>query len=191
MLYSIVIITFLIQICVSNASHSSTIIFRRKESVSDPQNWVKIGKPPANQTISLRISLPQPGFSTLERHISEVSDPTHLRYGMYLSKEDVESIVSPPLDSVNAVNLWLGDNGIKERDCHRSPAGDWVKITIPVAQAERLLNTTYYIWKHTVDGDVLVRTLEYSLPPTVYSHVTHIQPTMMFARLRCQALTLF
>lgn len=43
-----------------------------KESVSPPRGWTKAAPAPADHTIELRIGLPQPNFSELERHLYEV-----------------------------------------------------------------------------------------------------------------------
>lgn len=38
------------------------------------------------------------------------------------------------------------------------------------------------MWRHIEDGDILIRTTSYSLPATLHSHITLIQPTTIFAR---------
>ena len=70
-----------------------------------------------------------------------MSDPAHARYGAHLSKEDVEALVRPHAESVDAVDAWLASHGIKESDCHRSPAKDWVKVDVPVSLTEKMLDT--------------------------------------------------
>lgn len=131
---------FLLQVCVGFAQ-ASLEHFQLKETAPTPQNWIKVGRPAATHPITLRIAFPQPGFSLLEQHIYEVSDPAHARYGMHLSKGDVETLISPHSDSLKAVNQWLGEHGLGEEHLRRSSAADWVKFTVPVAKAEIMLNT--------------------------------------------------
>jgi len=45
------------------------------------------------------------------------------------------------------------------------------------------------VWKHTQDGDVLVRTTEYSLPAHLDKHIELIQPTTAFNRAKGQRTT--
>jgi len=45
------------------------------------------------------------------------------------------------------------------------------------------------VWKHTQDGDVLVRTTEYSLPAHLDEHIELIQPTTAFNRAMGQRTT--
>ncbi|PFH51348.1 hypothetical protein AMATHDRAFT_142954, partial [Amanita thiersii Skay4041] len=142
---------------------------------------MKHSTPSPDHIIVLRIGLPQPNFPILENHLWEVSDPEHHRYGKYLSKEEVEELVAPHPDSLNAVNEWLAMHGLGEDDVVRSPAQDWVTIKVPVSLVEKMLDTTYHVWKHEKSGDYLVRTTSYSLPKGLHEHVDVIQPTTMFA----------
>lgn len=112
-----------------------------KESITLPKGWVKHSTPSPNHIVSLRIGLPQSNFPTLERLLYEVSDPTHTRYGQHLSKEEVEELVAPYPHSLNAVNDWLSTYGLGEDDIDRSPAKDWITVTIPVSLVEEMLDT--------------------------------------------------
>ncbi|KAG6828490.1 hypothetical protein H0H92_007805 [Tricholoma furcatifolium] len=159
-----------------------------KETILPPRGWIQSGAPPADHRIVLRIGLPQPDFHILEKHLYEVSDPFHERYGAHLSKEETEALVTPHQDSIDAVNEWLALHGIQEDDLVRSPAKDWVTITIPVSLAETLLNTLtkrqkYSVWEHT-SGDQLIRTTSYSVPENVWDHIDVVQPTTMFGRFK-------
>ncbi|KAJ7639339.1 tripeptidyl peptidase A [Roridomyces roridus] len=156
----------------------------KEELGAPPRGWAIHSPAPADHFIQLRIALPQPNFRVLEEHLYAVSDPEHERYGQHLSKEEVEELVAPHSESVDAVNEWLASHGIQE-DIGRSPAGDWLTIRIPLSKAEEMLNTKYHVWQHT-DGDYLVRTTSYSLPAAVYDHVELIQPTTLFGRFKPQ-----
>lgn len=112
-----------------------------KETIIPPIGWVKYSVPPPDHTIVLRIGLPQPNFHVLEKHLYEVSDPDHERYGAHLSKDEVEALVAPHQESVDLVNEWLQSYGIGENDVVRSPAKDWVTLKIPVILVEKMLDT--------------------------------------------------
>lgn len=118
--------------------------FLVKESVSLPNGWVKHSTPSPDHVISLRIGLPQSNFRALERILYEVSDPDHPRYGQHLSKAEVDELVAPYPHSLNAVNDWLATHGLGEHNIDRSPAKDWIKITIPVSLVEEMLDTVCF-----------------------------------------------
>ncbi|KAF9498824.1 tripeptidyl peptidase A [Pleurotus eryngii] len=160
-----------------------------KESVATPRGWERHGPAPPDHIIKLRIGLPQPTFPELERHLYEVSDPNHERYGQHLSKEEVEALVAPHPESVELVSQWLAEHGFDESDLERSSAKDWVTIRVPVRVAEMMLDTKYSVWKHN-DGDYLVRTTSYSVPEHLHDHIDVIQPTTMFGRFKGQKSTI-
>ncbi|KAJ3740978.1 peptidase S8/S53 domain-containing protein [Lentinula detonsa] len=155
-----------------------------KERVFPPRDWEIQSIAPSTHKIELKIGLPQPNFHILEKHLYEVSDPSHTRYGQHLSKEEVEALVAPHPESLELVTDWLVSHGIGKEDMTRSPAQDWITVTVPVGVAEKMLDTTYYVWKHTASGESIVRTTSYSLPIHLHEHVDVIQPTTTFARLK-------
>ncbi|KAJ3711369.1 tripeptidyl peptidase A [Lentinula raphanica] len=164
--------------------------YKVKESVFPPRDW-KIHSPsPPEHNIELKIGLPQPNFHVLEKHLYEVSDPSHPRYGQHLSKAEVEAIVAPHPESLELVTEWLASHGLGEEDITRSPAKDWMTVTVPVREAEKMLDTTYHVWKHTTTGESIIRTTSFSLPIHLHDHIDVIQPTTTFARLRSFKSTL-
>ena len=124
---------------VPKVSNANTVLL--KESVPPPRNWIDLGRALPDWSIPLRIALPQTRFDELERHLYETSDPSHARYGQHLLKEEVEELVKPPRLSVYTVDAWLAEYGIREEEITRSPAGEWVSVTVPVMLAEAMLHT--------------------------------------------------
>ncbi|KAK0190627.1 tripeptidyl peptidase A [Armillaria mellea] len=155
-----------------------------KERIVPPQEWIPDGLPPSNHIVELRIGLRQSDFDALERHLYEVSDPSHNRYGDYLSKGEVEDLVAPHPESLAAVDAWLSSYGLQESDYLHSPAKDWLTVKIPVSLAEEILDTKYHVWRHVDSGEYIVRTTSYSLPPHLHDHVELIQPTTIFSRMK-------
>ena len=175
---------------------------RIKEVVAPPAGWIKHGPAPSHSIITLNIGLPHSNFDDLERHLYQVSDPSHERYGQHLSKQQVETLVAPHPRSLDAVDVWLACHGISQADVTRSPAKDWVVARIPVSLAEKMLDTvrslfnltyfiniyrhfqTYSVWRHSGTGVSIIRTLQYSLPKQIHEHVDVVQPTTMFGSLK-------
>ncbi|CAL8576730.1 hypothetical protein XPA_002596 [Xanthoria parietina] len=152
-----------------------------KDSHHVPRQWTRIGQAPADHVVKLEIALKQSQFDELERHLYEVSDPDHHRYGEHLDFDEVNDLIKPGDDSLKLVHEWLRDHGIGEDRLSYSPAKDWVKVSLPVAHVERLLNTKYAVYRH-VDGTHLVRAPTWSLPTHLHKHIDTIQPTNSFLR---------
>ncbi|EJT99523.1 subtilisin-like protein [Dacryopinax primogenitus] len=156
-----------------------------KESLpSAPNGWEQLSRAPGSHLLKLKIGLIQPRFGELEQALWEVSLPGSERYGMHLGKEEVEKLIRPHDESLELVDAWLVENGIPLSALSRSPAQDWITLTLPVSLAEELLDTEYHVFHHTTSGDYLVRTLGYSLPTHLHAHIDVVQPSTTFARLQ-------
>ncbi|PPQ87241.1 hypothetical protein CVT25_004091 [Psilocybe cyanescens] len=162
-----------------------------KEEILHPRGWVRHSKPSPDYPITLRIGLPQSDFPILEKRLYEVSDPDHKRYGQHLSREEVEELVSPHAESLDSVTTWLANFNVGEKNVTRSPAKDWIRMTLPVKTIEKMLDTTYHVWEHVGSGDKLVRTTRYKLPASLHRHVDVIQPTTAFGRVQTHKSTIF
>lgn len=78
-----------------------SVVFEIKEYTGAPSDWNIIGRP---APVSLCIFLPQSQFLILKQNIQKVSDSDHVQYGMHLSKEDVEKLVSSHADTLSVVD---------------------------------------------------------------------------------------
>ncbi|KAK5288536.1 hypothetical protein LTR16_003374 [Cryomyces antarcticus] len=152
-----------------------------KDSHFVPPKWSRVGPAPADHTINLQIGLKQSQFDELERHLFEVSDPSHPRYGQHLTTAEVNELVKPTDDALGVVHDWLLDNGVEAKHLDYSPAKDWIKVSLPVNAVERLLDTSYSVFKHE-DGSHMVRTPSWSLPAHLHEHIDAVQSTNSFFR---------
>jgi tripeptidyl-peptidase-1 len=60
---------------------------KREESLeSVPAGWELVGKPSAEQRLTLQVGLKQHNFDRLLYSLFNVSDPAHEQYGQHLSK---------------------------------------------------------------------------------------------------------
>ncbi|KAI0299096.1 tripeptidyl peptidase A [Multifurca ochricompacta] len=188
---------FFAALSVAVITSASPSVLKLRQSIAPPRNWIDLGRAPSTHVIPLRIALPQHRFLELEQHLVEISDPFHERYGDHLSKEEVEALIAPHATSVDAVHEWLTGHGIQQESCDRSSAAIGSLCMYPLhrrkiclARWNRILTFEFRLWKHTQDGDVLIRTTEYSLPAHLDDHVELIQPTTAFHRAKGQRTSL-
>lgn len=136
----VVLLIACIPLVISGSNFSDILV---KERIPEPsQSWKNLGSALSDHMLYLRIALPQSNFAALERHLYQVSDPAHERYGAHLSKEHVEALVKPKQESVNLVEEWLTMHGVDvHHDVARSPAGDWLNLALPVGLVESMLHT--------------------------------------------------
>lgn len=114
-----------------------------------------------------------------------VSDPAHARYGQHLTASEVNELVKPSQDALDLVHEWLADNGVEASSLSYSPAKDWIKLSLPVSEAENLLDTKYSVYEHR-EGGYIVRTPAWSLPKHLHEHIDVVQPTNSFFRAKAQ-----
>jgi tripeptidyl-peptidase-1 len=161
----------------------ATSDYQVKETHSVPRSWKAAGPADKRETINLQIGLKQRNEGLVERHLIEVSDPTHERYGQHLTATEVADIVRPDEASIAQVHEWLAAHGIEDIDY--SPAKDWISIVVPIEKAEELLQTTYTKFEH-LDGHSISRAPEWSLPIHLHEHIDVVQPTTSFFKPRGQ-----
>ncbi|XDG00477.1 hypothetical protein ABKA04_000092 [Annulohypoxylon sp. FPYF3050] len=157
--------------------------YRVKDSHHVPRAWRRVRRAPADHMIDLQIGVKQSNFAELERHLYEVSDPDHARYGQHLSASDVKELVKPTDETLDLVHEWLEDNGITPSGY--SSAKDWIMVSLPVGTVERLLDTEYHLYEHK-DGGLVARAPRWSLPLHLHDRIDTIQPTNSFFRARAE-----
>lgn len=172
------ILAFVCQICLVFGVENDKYVVKERHKA--PPLWKEIGPAPEHHTFLLRIGLTQRDFPELERQLYEVSDPSHARYGQYLSQAAIHKLVTPHYDTLQAVEDWLADFDLK---WEYNTAKTWISVPISVLDAELLLDTTYSIWQHD-DGTELIRTQSWSLPASLHPHITTIQPTNSWVRMK-------
>ncbi|KFY24098.1 hypothetical protein V491_02288, partial [Pseudogymnoascus sp. VKM F-3775] len=159
------------------------------ESVNElPAGWTQVRTPAPETPISLRIALEHPNQELFEQTLLDVSTPDHPKYGQHLSEAELKYMLKPRDESTESVVSWLDSAKIPAADIKND--GEWINFRATVAQAEELLSTKFYVYKHNEDNKEMIRTLQYSLPSSVAPHVLTIQPTTRFSRMMAQRSTI-
>lgn len=97
----------------------------------------------------------------------------------------MKEFVAPHADSVEIVDAWLAHHEIDTKsEVKRSVSGQTLSLKLPVGRAEKLLGTTYSVYKRIGTGETVVRTLDYSLPRALLDHVTVVTPTTYFSSIK-------
>ncbi|KAK6988702.1 family S53 protease-like protein [Favolaschia claudopus] len=141
--------------------------------------FVKSGPAPADERLKLRVALKSNNIPGLESELMAVSDPKSARYGQHLTPEEVSEFVKPTSESLSAVTSWLQQNSITATPI--SPFGDILQFEIPVSQASTLLNTEFSVYSYPGSNETNIRTLQYSIPVDLSSHISYLHPTTSFS----------
>ncbi|KAK5119745.1 hypothetical protein LTR85_007321 [Meristemomyces frigidus] len=157
------------------SSLGSTYALKERHAV--PRAWSAVGPASKSETINLQIGLKQRNEGIVERHLIEVSNPTHERYGLHLTAAEIHEMVSPSDETIDLVHDWLREHGISRSAM--SPSKDWISIVVPIEKAEELLQTSYSTFRHH-DGSTVSRAPEWFLPAHLHEHIDVVQPTTSF-----------
>ncbi|KAI9437559.1 subtilisin-like protein [Lactarius indigo] len=160
---------------------------------SVPMNFESVGNPSAGTTFDLHIALNPRHESALIDALYEVSTPGHTKhvlfdtppYGAHLSKEQVAKLVAPHPETLDLVSSWLEHYGVPPSSISTSHGGGWLTVVdVPVSQANELLGASYQLYRRMGTNDTaILRTVGYSLPKVLHTHVQTVVPTTNFASL--------
>jgi tripeptidyl-peptidase-1 len=146
-----------------------------------PHGWIEMGRAPLAERLELVFAVKQQNVAALERVLYSVSDPRSAEYGNHWSAEEVQRFVAPRPESVRAVREHLAQCGVRPERHRLTPNGDFVTVEVTVAEAERVLSTSYALFRHHESGKELMRCPRgYHLPALVASHVDFVAPTLRF-----------
>ncbi|KAJ6567101.1 subtilisin-like protein [Mycena capillaripes] len=157
---------------------SNLVVHDRRAAA--PAGFIHSGAAPADKTLNLRLNLVQNDMAGLESALNAASFPDSPLYGQWLTKEEVEAFARPAEKTTAAVTQWLADNGVESTTL--TPAGDWISFSVPVSKANEMLRADFSVFTHVDSGKESIRTLEYSLPAGLSSHINLVAPTTSFSR---------
>ncbi|KJA22321.1 hypothetical protein HYPSUDRAFT_139376 [Hypholoma sublateritium FD-334 SS-4] len=157
-------------------SFRSMLVLEQRSDV--PDGFVKGAPAPATDILNLRLALKQTNISGLQSMLLDISTPGNALYGQTLTNEEIESFAAPAPETTSLVQEWLASNGITSKTI--SVTGDWIQFSIPVSQANTLLEAQFTVFNHPETGKQFTRTLTYSIPASLQGHIDLIHPTISF-----------
>ncbi|KAJ5344275.1 Peptidase S8/S53 [Penicillium brevicompactum] len=167
------------------ASSAAADVFESLSSV--PKGWRYSRKPRGDQPMRLQIALTQGDASGFEETVLEMSTPNHPSYGNHFqTHEEMKRMLQPSAESSDAIRDWLESAGITQIE----QDADWMTFYTTVDTANQLLAANFQFYVSNVKHIERLRTLEYSVPDALMSHVNMIQPTTRFGQLRKHRTTL-
>lgn len=144
-----------------------------------PFGWRRVERLNGSVILPLRIALVQTNLDKAEEYLMSVSDPTSEKYGKYWSAEEIANTFKPSNETVNAVLTWLVRAGISLQRIERSQSLGWLQFNCTVDEAQNLLKTEYFKFKHT-SGAPHVGCTAYHIPENIEKHIDFITPTVHF-----------
>jgi tripeptidyl-peptidase-1 len=132
-----------------------------------PEGWKQLqDEVNSDDRLRLSIALRQPELSGLE---------TKIRSGVFLSKDETDSLRTPDQQDIDEILEWLAENGITNAKADK----DWVHVHTTVGEAEPLLEMKLSRYAFEEQEPVL-RTKEYSIPKKLADAISFVHPIANF-----------
>jgi len=161
---------------------SSYHVVHEKRTVTGGTLWKRVPQPVQVDTIiPLHIALTQQNLQLAEADLLSVSDPASPAFGRHWHPAKVAARFAPSSDSVAAVSQWLRDAGVDPKRIQPSHSGGWLLVhNATVEEAQRLLKTTYHLYRRDGDDEEKLHLgcEEYKVPVSIRHHVDLVMPTV-------------
>lgn len=140
-----------------------------------PRGWTRIRSAEPEEGVKLRLSLKQRNLDEFYATLMKVSTPGDPQYGKHYKGHELRSLLRPSEETTSTATAWLQDNNITSI----RNDGEYLLFRTTVATANKLLDTQFD-WYRNAKGEKLLRTMRYSVPEQVMSHINFVQPTTRF-----------
>ncbi|KAJ7845098.1 family S53 protease, partial [Mycena leptocephala] len=167
--------------------NSEFVVLERRDS--PPPGFSRLGPPAEDDILTLRLALPSRSIPDLHDVVYEISTPGNIRYGQYLTPDEITQFVAPATDTVSRVTSWLSSNNLTATPI--TPAGEWIAVNMTVSQANALLAADFSTFQNDETNQTVVRTLSYSIPSALKTSIDWVHPTTSFPKAMSSAQAAF
>ena len=164
---------------VNAASPALSPLIRHESRSNVPRGWSLHRRADPDARVPLRFALTQSNIDKLDDYLLDIADPDSPNYGKHWSPAKVRETFRPAQESVDTVHSWLVHHAGIDRDRIRlTPDGNALHLDVSIAEAENILATEYYVYRHDDGGEHVGCHHGYNLPQHVSKHVDLVWPTV-------------
>ena len=155
---------FLSSVCAEERVH-----LEPDQHISPPHGWKSLGLPSDGASVRLTFAIKHSNTDELVKTFWDVSSPDNVRYGQFLSHEQVMELVAPEEAAIVGVKQWLVGVGVHvDTDCSWTRGREFATCDLTVQQASDLLQVQWHAFKHErFAATVLRATSSYTVPQSV------------------------
>merc|ERR1712166_329995 len=139
-----------------------------------PSGWAQsevLQLSPKPVTLTLFLNDNALGLELVKKHALEASNPRSLKYGQYLSIEEIARLTAPSDIAVEAVTQWLANSLPATAITQRAST---LEVKCSLAQAEALFNTQFGMLYNNNTRQAVVRAGDFTLPEHLEKHVAAV-----------------
>jgi tripeptidyl-peptidase-1 len=161
------------------ATNSKRHVLHERRSAL-PTDWEMESRLHHDTVLPMRIALTQSNLHRADEFLMDVSNPESPNFGKHWTAKQVAETFAPSKETVNSVIEWLASSGVHGNRVKQSQGLNWIHVDVKVSEAEELLKTKYYKYKHAITGQAHVACEDYSIPEEIRHHVDFVTPTVHF-----------
>lgn len=120
-------------------------------STYDASEFKSLGRAARNARLTFTAALPTSNFGELDAVLADISDPTSVNYGQWLSQDEVNELTAPAPEVRAEVAAWMAKHGAECLDWPTS-----LRCTATAEQVEKMFNTKVSTYE-TEKGKVIHR----------------------------------
>ncbi|KAH8886793.1 Pro-kumamolisin [Thozetella sp. PMI_491] len=151
-----------------------------EESPVGRRHWSRSSRLHHEAILPVQIGLTQSNLHRAEEFIMDVSHPSSPNYGKHWTPDQIRETFAPKQETVDLVKEWLELEGIHPTRTRLANGRNWINFNATVREMERLLKTTYHVYKHDYHGNSHVACDKYHVPEHLAEHIDIITPTIHF-----------
>lgn len=125
----------------------------------------------------MTIAVKQQNLDKLLEVFHAVSNPDGAQYGEHLTLDEVNALVAPRDEDVQAILEWLFSNGVEPSSIRASSSSDFIHVTTNVSHAETILGGQYHEYRHASGTSALRMEAEPKIPEHIHALADFISPT--------------
>lgn len=137
-----------------------------------PQNWKVVAYGNPEQRVDFTILLKQNNLNELSAQFKAVSDPKSPKWGQFMKPEEIEDLLKPSQETMEAISKWLSPIAQESKIKYH---GDRIAVRTSVNAASRLFDTQFAVFYNAIVDKSVLRVLgKASVPSYLAEHIDFV-----------------
>eukprot|EP00475_Leptophrys_vorax_P001461 TRINITY_DN107_c0_g1_i1.p1 TRINITY_DN107_c0_g1~~TRINITY_DN107_c0_g1_i1.p1 ORF type:complete len:551 (-),score=151.65 TRINITY_DN107_c0_g1_i1:92-1744(-) len=150
--------------------------------------WQKFKAASSEEQVRIVFPVKQSNLSVVESLFWEVSSPASVKYGKFLSFDEIGELTKNELSTQSTLS-YLISIGVDKDQIKVNPHGTFVSANIPIGLANKVFSAEFHVYTHPEAKTQIVKTELASLPAELASHVTHLPHVSYFPSVQSKFAT--
>ena len=140
-----------------------------------PAEWVKVKKAVNDDTeVIVTLTLRQQNLDELKQIASDVSEPTHSKYGQHLTMKQVHALTKPTEETYQIINTWFDESGAAITNIESLQGGSVLRLTMSAKDVKVLFKTTVSYVQLKGTKEMKIRAGDITIPSKVAKEISAI-----------------